>query len=229
MKGRKPLTIAFLFLTLLSTCLSASLAYENHVVLSDGNVILYGGIQLKPNSIHTYIPQMDARYKNVTLDSGTLRLSKDSDAYEILCSTDDNITVSLLQWFYGSYYTTEFTPLSETETSLTFNVTTRERGEPSQVRGVSTWTFNNETTVLSLTCVNASLVSFFFRSEQATQFEWYMVRIPMWMGLAGLGMMIVTPLLTVIMLKSKEYEYASIIALIGLAVGFSMFIAWLWG
>jgi len=190
---------------------------------------MYGGIHLKPNTNHTYIPQFNGRYENITLDSGMLRLSKGADAYEIESLTNDVIVINLNKWFYAGYGKTEFRASSETESSLVFQVNTRARGEPEYITGVSTWSFNEDTTILSLTCQNYSLVSFFFYSEAQKQFDWYVERTLVWMGMAGFALMVITPVLTVFFLKNKEYEYGAIISLMGFALGFAMMVAWLWG
>lgn len=132
-------------------------AYNNHVFLTDGNILLHGGIQLKPNSIHTYVPQYDGRVKNITLDSGTLGLSKSDFAYNIACSTYDNITINLYYWFYSDK--TQFHVIAENETALSFTINVRNKGEPETISGASSWSYNNDTSTVFLTCSNNALVT----------------------------------------------------------------------
>lgn len=226
MKGKTEKTLFILAVFLL--LVNAVSGYSNQVVISDGNVLMYGGVILKPNLIHTYTPQMDARYMNITLDNGTLGLSKGSYAYDIACATEDNISISIHDWFYGSYVKTSFTPIAESESVLSFVVNVRARGEPDEIRGTLSTSYDDETTTLSLTCASGDTVFLLYLSIGQIMFEWYTTRTLMWLGIAGGVMCVVSPVLAVYFLKSKEYEYASIIALIGVPVGLSLMIGWLW-
>ena len=202
-------------------------SYINHLATSDGNIIMYGGINLKPNTIHTYIPQFNGRYKNITLDSGTLGLSKGEHAYNIACSTDDNVTIDLNQWFYSD--TTQFRPNAENETTLSFTVNSRNKGEPQGVNGASTWDYNAATTTVSLTASNNSLVTIRWESMGTRQLLWYMDRMTMFMGIGGLLMILLSPAMFVFFGKKDEWQNACIWGLMLGVIGMGLIIGWLWG
>lgn len=200
--------------------------YANNLAGADGNVIMYGGIQLKPNTIHTYIPQYNGRIRNITLYSGTLGLSKNEYAYNIACSTNDNVTISLFQWFYRD--TTQFRPLSEDESSLSFTVNSRNRGEPEGVSGVSSWSYNEDTTIVSLTTGNYSLVTIRWLDMGTTQLLWYMDRIPMFLGIGGMLMILLALPGLVYFGKQDEWQTACVWGLMCFVIGMGLIIGWLW-
>ena len=205
---------------------AVSTSYSNHLASADGNCLMYGGIQLKPNTIHTYIPQYNGRIQNLTLYSGTLGLSKGDYAYNIACSTNDNVTIDLNKWFYSD--TTQFRPLSEDESSLSFTVNARNRGEPRSVSGASSWSYNEATTTVTLTSGNYSLVTIRWVDMGTKQLEWYLDLIPMWLGIFGLFMVTIGPVMFVYFGKQDEWNSACVWGLMSTVIGMGLVIGWLW-
>lgn len=203
-----------------------TVSYSNYLVSTDGNILMYGGIHLKPNTIHTYIPQFNGRYKNITLNSGTLGLSKSDHAYNIACSTNDNVTINLNKWFYNDI--TQFRPNAETESSLSFTVDGRNKGEPQGVSGVSSWSYDDTTRIVSLTTGNYSLVTIKWLDMGTTQLLWYMDRIPLWMGMGGLFMIFLAPVMLVYFGKKDEWPSACVWGLMLSVIGMGLIIGWLW-
>ena len=199
----------------------------NYFNLEDGNVIFYGGIYLKPNTIHTYIPQFNGRYQNITLHSGTLGLSKSTYAYDIACSTNDNVTINLYKWIYSDI--TQFKPYAQDESALSFTLNSRNKGEPQGVTGVSSWSYDEDTTTVALSCTNNTMVTIRWESEGTKQVVWWLDRIPMWIGIGGIFLIMIAPALLVYYGKQDEWGNAFTYGLMFAVIGMALVIGWLWG
>lgn len=200
--------------------------YSNQYLSNDGNVLMYGGLILKPNTIHSYIPQFNGRFHNITLYSGTLGLSKSDYAYNIACSTNDNITILINQWFYNDL--TQFKPTAAVESTLSFTVNGRNKGEPQGVSGVSSWSYDEESTTVSLTAANNALVTIRWLDVGTTQLVWYMDRIPTWLGMGGMLMVTLAPVMFVFFGKKDEWQSACVWGLMLFVIGMGLIIGWLW-
>jgi len=201
-------------------------SYPNRYKTND-RVHLHGGVLLKPNTQHAYVLSFNGRFKNITLNNGVLTLSLQDHAYTITSTTNDNINITLSYWFYS--YRTQFKPISESVSSLSFSLNVRNMGEPRSVTGVSSYSYDEGSTTLSLTCASGNLVTIYFQTESAHMVEWYFTNIPMFMGFFGMALSIIAPTLAVKSLKDGDGHGAMIWLLIVLPIGIGLLIGWLWG
>lgn len=201
--------------------------YTNHIVNADGNVLMRGGIHVKPNSIHTYIPQFHARYTNITLSDGTLGLSKDTSAYTIYCSTSDNVTINLYSWFYA--YRVRFDVTIENESTAVFQVNSRTWGEPDSVTGEDSWSYDASSTTTTLTASDSATIQISWLDPGAAQLVWYLDRIPMFLGITGFICLMLSPGMFVIYARKDDLPMAFIFALGLFILGLGLVVGWLWG
>lgn len=204
-----------------------TVSYTNYLDSNDGNCLMYGGIHLKPNTIHTYIPQFNGRYENITLYSGTLGLSKSDYAYNIASTTNDNVTINIYKWFYIDI--TQFRPLSEDESTLSFTVNSRNKGSPQAISGASTWSYDDDTTTVSLTASNYTMVIIRWESEGTKMVVWWLDRMMTWIGISGFFLIMIAPAMLVYFGKKDDWGNAFTYSLMFFVIGMALVIGWLWG
>lgn len=165
--------------------------------------------------------------RNLTLNSGTLRLSKGSNAYEIACSTNDDVMITINKWFYSDI--TQFRPLAEVESTLSFTVNSRNKGEPQAISGVSSWSFDDDTTTMSLTTANYSLVTIRWESAGTQMVVWWLDRMMTWIGISGFFLIMLAPTMLVYYGKQDNWGNAFTYSLMFFVIGMALVIGWLWG
>lgn len=205
----------------------AAPTYTDDSMGADGNVLMKGGIQLKPNDLHTYIPQYDGNVQNITLNDGVLTLSKSLYAYNIYCSTNDNVTTHLRRWFFMDV--TRFIAYTETDATVDYQVNGRNKGEPRGVVGSDIWSFDADTSIVSLTASNNTEISILWYDTGTQQLIWYLDRIPMWLGISGFVCLMLSPAMFVIYSKKDDLPMAFIFALGLFILGLGLVVGWLWG
>lgn len=146
-------------------------------------------------------------------------------AYNILCSTNDNITIHLHRWFYLE--TTRWIAYSEDEANLTYLVNGRNK-EPRGVTGATSWSYDETTTTVSVASANNTMVTIVWLDTGTSQTLWYLERVPMWLGIVGMLMMSMSPFSFVFFAKRDEYASACIWMLGLFIIGLGLFIGWLW-
>lgn len=232
MKPMRHKSLKFLFLLLIIPLFLYQFRFTNvkavdYYVVNDGDVFVYTGSQLETGELHTYIPQFNGRYKNVTAYPNVLTLSKGDYAYSISCYVNDNMTVKINKWFYGDV--TQFQPIAEDESSLSFTLNTRDKGEPQAISGTSAWSYNENTTTISLTCPNNSPVTIRWESEGTKQVLWWFDRFDLWLGLGGLFFCMIAPIMAFLNAKDDDLQKAFLWIMGIIVLGIPLIIVGFWG